>query len=92
MDTQDDVAATVLLHSSEKAKRMRAPVRIALNRVDMGDDYFDRGNTSNMAYAVLFEGIIQFTLFIESSMSGLPGQLFKSREEPDDGDDGDFRW
>ena len=53
---QDDVTATVLLHSSEMAKRLRAPVRIALNRVDMGEDYFHHGNTPDMAYAVLWRG------------------------------------
>ena len=81
VDTQDDVAATVLLHSSEKAKRMRAPVRIALNRVDMGDDYFDRGNTPNMAYAVLLEGSFNSRYSLKAQGEWLAGGNYSNREK-----------
>ena len=56
VNTQEDVASTVLLTSSERAKTYRVPVRISSGIVDLDPSYFSEGNTPNQSLAVLLEG------------------------------------
>ena len=56
VNTQEEVEATVLLTSSERAKTYRVPVRISSGIVDLDPSYFSEGNTPHVPFATLLEG------------------------------------
>ena len=84
VNTQPDVASTVLLTSSERAKVYRAPVRISSGIVDLDPAYFAAGNTPNVPFAVLLEGTFRshFADLLPDTLKNDAEFAFRDRSAP----------
>lgn len=84
VNTQEEVEATVLLTSSERAKTYRVPVRISSGIVDLDPSYFAQGNTPNVAFATLLEGSFRshFAQTLPTALRGDPEFAFREKSSP----------
>ena len=79
-----DISKTVLLHSSAKARKHLAPVRVSSAVVDLKPEYFTTHNTPNSPMAVLLEGKFKshFTDIIPPRLQVDPDFAFRSEGRP----------
>ncbi len=75
-----EIRKTVLLHSSAKARKHLAPIRVSSAVVDLKPDYFTTHNTPNSPMAVMLEGKFSshFTDIIPPELQADPDFAFRS--------------
>jgi len=84
VNTQEQVKATTLLTSSERAKVYRAPVRISSSIVDLDPVVFQSGNTPHAPLAVMLEGTFRshFATLLPDTLKRDESFAFRSESAP----------
>lgn len=84
VDTDPNIKKTVLLYSSEKARRHLAPVRVTSSIVDLEPSYFTTHTKPYTPFAVLLEGKFKshFTDILPPALAHDPDFAFRSIGRP----------